>query len=81
MGVRMSENILKIIENAPNIHFVDKYFRWELISADPDDNKFVDCAIASNAKCIVSQDKHFNILKTIDFPLVEVMRIEDCKKY
>lgn len=81
MGAKTSENVLKVIENAPNVWFVDKYLRWDLISADPDDNKFVDCAIASNAKCVVSEDNHFNILKTISFPRVEVMRIKECKKY
>jgi predicted nucleic acid-binding protein len=45
----------------------------ELISVDYDDNKFVDCAISAGAKCIVSNDKHFKILKEIDFPKLEVI--------
>ena len=81
MGGQTAENVLKVIDNAPNVWFVDKYLRWGLMTTDPDDNKFVDCAIASNAKYIVSQDKHFNILKSIDFPRVEVIRIDACKKY
>lgn len=80
MGIKTSENVLKIIENAPNVIFIDRYIRWELISVDPDDNKFVDCAIASNAKCVVSQDKHFNVLKKIRFPKVDVVRIDEFKK-
>jgi putative PIN family toxin of toxin-antitoxin system len=60
-----------------NTIFVNPQFRFNLITLDPDDNKFVDCAIIANADYIVSQDSHFNILKTIDFPKVNVIRIEE----
>ncbi len=50
------------------------YFQLYLISHDPDDNKFVDCAFASNADCIVSHDQDFDILKTIDFPSIDVIQ-------
>ena len=59
---------------------VNPYFNWNFIRADPDDNKFIDCAIAANADCIVSQDEHFNILKEIDFPKINVIKIEDFVK-
>ena len=41
----------------------------------------VDCAIAANAKCIVTEDKHFKVLENIPFPKVEVIGIEDFKCY
>lgn len=47
---------------------------------DFDDNKFVDCAITARAYCIISNDKHFNILKEIDFPVVITYTIEEFKK-
>ena len=75
MGERVANTILQIIENASNVEYITKYFRWNLIDIDPDDNKFVDCAISANAKYIVTQDKHFNILKNITFPKVEVINI------
>ena len=50
--------------------------RFNLIQSDVDDNKFVDCAIVANASYIVSQDHHFNILKNIDFPKVELIDID-----
>jgi uncharacterized protein len=62
--------VLETIENAPNTVFITRYFAFNLIKADSDDNKFVDCAIASNADLLVTNDNHFNILKTIDFPVV-----------
>jgi predicted nucleic acid-binding protein len=60
-----------------NVVFAHPAFRFNLIAADPDDNKFVDCAIVANADYIVSQDKHFDILKKIDFPKVNIIRIEE----
>ncbi|RYE13946.1 MAG: PIN domain-containing protein, partial [Sphingobacteriaceae bacterium] len=41
--------------------------------SDPDDNKFVDCAIAANAVCIVSHDRDFLPLRAIEFPKVAVV--------
>lgn len=80
MGFKVANFVLQIIENAINVELVTKYFRWDLITQDPDDNKFVDCAIASNARFIVSNDKHFNILSNIEFPKVEVISLDDFSK-
>lgn len=73
MGHEVADTILQIIENAVNVELVTRYYKWNLISEDPDDNKFVDCAVASNATFIVTHDRHFNVLKKVDFPKVEVM--------
>lgn len=59
-----------------NIQRFDPHFRFQLIDVDPDDNKFVDCAIVSGAKYIVSEDHHFNVLQRIDFPKVDVIGID-----
>lgn len=68
--------VLETILKAPNILRVDATYRFRLIESDPDDNKFVDCAIVSNAEFIVSDDKHFNVLDTIPFPKVIVKKTE-----
>lgn len=52
-------------------------FHFHMIQSDPDDNKFVDCAIASNAVCIVSNDHHFDEVKQTDFPKVNVLTLLD----
>jgi len=75
-----AEMILQIILNSENVDFVNPSYRFRLIVADPDDNKFVDCAVIANADYIVSQDTHFDILKTINFPKVRVIRIEEFAK-
>jgi uncharacterized protein len=80
MGIEYVSYFMEIIDRAENILFVTTYYRWNLIHADPDDNKFVDCAIACNAKYIVSEDKHYNVLKNIAFPKVEVIGVEQFAK-
>ncbi len=54
---------------------IETYFTLNLIDVDKDDNKFIDCAFASNAHFIVTNDKHFNILKQIDFPRIGIINI------
>ena len=68
--------IYTIMERA-NVRQILPSYRWNLIEAAPDDNKFVDCAIAANAKFIVTEDHHFNILKDIAFPSVPVINIDE----
>ena len=68
---------VETILRANNVVRVDAQFRFNLIAADIDDNKFVDCAIIANADYIVSEDSHFNVLKCIPFPRVEVKRLRE----
>ncbi|OYP60421.1 PIN domain-containing protein, partial [Prevotella sp. P2-180] len=75
---KVAANIVNAILSRDNILFINPVYRFKLIESDPDDNKFVDCAIHSNAKYIVSQDKHFGILRDIDFPKQDRLRIA-CK--
>ncbi|MBC7920732.1 MAG: putative toxin-antitoxin system toxin component, PIN family [Ferruginibacter sp.] len=79
-GPSVSHLFRNVIENLENVKSVDIYFNWQLMSADPDDNKFVDCAIAGNADYLVTQDAHFKLLKTIGFPLVRVLDAEEFKQ-
>ncbi len=67
--------LIESILRANNVLRVDAQYRFQLITADPDDNKFVDCAIVGNAEFIISDDAHFNVLATIPFPQVEVKKL------
>lgn len=60
----------------PNVRFLDPHYSFGLIKTDVDDNKFVDCAICANARYIVSEDHHFDVLKKCSFPKVEVIGID-----
>ncbi len=73
----VAENVVLLILNKPNVRFVDPYFRLGLITTDPDDNKFVDCAFAADADYLVSEDNHFNVLKTIPFPRLNLVTLEE----
>lgn len=79
MGYNVSEAVLQSLLELPNVELIDVYYRWNLIK-DQDDNKFTDCAIASRSHYLVSNDNDFSILKKIDFPKVELIKIVDFEK-
>ncbi len=78
-NVNVAKDVIRTLLALPNVQQVIVYYKWNLIKTDTDDNKFVDCAISCNANGIVTQDKHFNILKTIDFPKLNVISISEFK--
>ena len=41
---------------------VSPSFCFRIVTADPDDNKFSDCAIVANADWIITEDAHFKPL-------------------
>jgi uncharacterized protein len=69
--------ILDLFSAQHNTLKINRYYRWNLINIDPDDNPFVDCFVAANADYLVTNDKHFNILKQIPFPKVTLTNAED----
>lgn len=73
----IANNIIELLLSKSNIDKSEIYFKWELLKIDYDDNKFVDTAIAGNVDYIVTNDRHFNPLKEIDFPKVEIINIDD----
>ncbi len=72
----IADNILKGLQYLENLCKVRVHFQWNLIPKDPDDNKYVDCAIAFSADYLVTEDKHFNVLKKVDFPKVNVINAD-----
>ena len=50
-----------------NIRRVEPQYRFSVITVDPDDNKFCDCAIAAAADFVVTEDNHFAALKSAGF--------------
>ena len=72
-----AEAIVNAIVNNEATVRVSPTFFFNLIQADPDDNKFVDCAVCSNAEYIVSNDAHFRVLKQIGWPKLSVITIDD----
>lgn len=73
----IAHNVIELLLSLENVQKVEIFFKWGLIKVDYDDNKFVDCAISFDAKYIVTNDKHFNVLKNIDFPKVNIISVDD----
>ena len=73
----IANNVVEAIANLSTTTMQNTYVHFELLPADSDDNKFVDCAVASDAEYIVTNDKHFNPLKQIPWPKVEIIKIAE----
>jgi putative PIN family toxin of toxin-antitoxin system len=75
-----ANDIINELLLSSNVIKANNYYRWNLITADPDDNKFVDCALNAGADYLVTNDRHFNILKSFAFPPIKAINIEDFTK-
>ena len=76
VGKEVAKLTLDVILNNPYTCFLTPYYKFNLIKSDPDDNKFVDCAVIANAKFIVTEDRHFDVLKECPFPKIEVIGLD-----
>jgi putative PIN family toxin of toxin-antitoxin system len=77
MSVEVATNVIHLLLESKFVELIDPYFRLQLIEADHDDNKFVDCAFAANATYIVSDDKHYDVLKEVEFPQILVLKLKE----
>lgn len=77
VGSAIASNIIQTLLDLPNTKMVQIYYHLHLITADPDDDKFVDCAFKANAKYIVTQDHHYDVLRNIRFPQIDVVDIDE----
>lgn len=75
-----SELLIGAFALLENIKKSEIHFHLNLISVDPDDNKFSDCAFASNGRYLVTDDKHFHVLKTLSFPAIHVIKLSQFKE-
>ncbi len=75
--VEIAHNISQFLVAFPFVQKSEIFFNWNLVFNDPDDNKFIDCAIASDAYCIVSNDKHLKPFKNLEFPPLRILTLEE----
>ena len=65
------QNLTKLFAESYNSIFTAKTPSLKVVEEDPDDNKFIECAVALDSKIIISGDKHLkNIKKYIDIEIV-----------
>ncbi len=57
LGEDQNQNLLRIHPS----------FRFNVVKTDPDDNKFVDCAVTADADWLVTYDRHFDVLKNAGY--------------
>lgn len=77
VGAEIASNVISAILDLPNKKMIQVYYHLRLITADPDDNKFVDCAFKANARYIVTEDHHYDVLKQTPFPYIDVLGIDE----
>ena len=68
---------MEALPDRSNVEWVNIYYKWNLVYPDLDDNKFVDCAVASNADYLVTNDRDYRPLKKLAFPKLTILKIEE----
>ena len=77
MSVEVAANVIHLLLESQYVELINPYFRLQLIKDDHDDDKFVDCAFAANATYIVSDDKHYDVLRDVEFPKLLVLKLKE----
>ena len=72
-----ADSIIQTLLNMENLVRVSPMCRFHLIAQDPDDNKFIDCAVCGRAEYLVSNDKHFKSLRSVSFPPITLVTIQE----
>jgi putative PIN family toxin of toxin-antitoxin system len=73
----VSSNVVSLLSEALNSSFIHIYYEWNIITDDPDDNKFFDAAVAGNADYLVTNDNHFKQAQKIDFPQIRIVNADE----
>ena len=79
-AIGISEIVMEIFIESPDVIFQKVFYNWNAISVDPDDNKFFDVAVAADVDFLVTNDRHFDSVKSIDFPKVTIINSEEFLK-
>ena len=69
----IANNVLEAFLEAPNVLSIRTHYRWNMIVAYPDDNKFTDAYINGNADYLITNDAHFNAVKNVEFPKINIL--------
>ena len=80
LSPQVASSVIGTLIELGNVQPTTTYYKYQLIQADPDDDKFVNCAISANAHYIVTHDRHFDVLKTINFPKINIATLAEIKK-
>ena len=73
----VAELVMEILSISPDVIYKRIYYAWNMITVDPDDNKFFDAAVAGNADYLVTNDAHFKTVANTNFPKVNIISSDD----
>jgi len=72
------KELLAIFSNGVNTLFISETNPLSLVIDDPDDNKFIECAVALGASHVISGDKHLlAIRKYLDIKILSPLDFLD----
>lgn len=74
-GIETMSFMLSILLESENHQRFEPSYKWQLVEEDPDDNKFIDCAIGANADYLVTDDNHIRriIKRKNPFPPIKII--------
>jgi uncharacterized protein len=65
---RKLARLMDLVEvTSGNLLRVTPSFRFNIITADPDDNIFTDCAVTAGADYLITEDQHFAALRSAGY--------------
>lgn len=76
-GIDRTEAQLDYLLLLPNVILSNPSFNWQLVENDKDDNKFIDCYLASQSDHIISNDRHLRGMVANEFPPISVLSYDD----
>lgn len=76
-GIEITDASLDYLLWLPNVILKNPSYLWQLVENDKDDNKFVDCYVASQADFIISNDRHLHQIKNNQFPPISVLNYSE----
>ena len=76
-GDDVTQNLMGRLLAGTNTSFHSIYYFFSLVGNDPDDNKFADLYLASNADYLVSNDLQLLNLKSLAFPPITVVTLQE----
>ena len=64
------DNLLTLFSHGFNSLYISKTPQLQIVKDDPDDDKFIECAVALNSNIIISSDNH--LLNIKKYLIIEV---------
>lgn len=72
-GPLVGDSILAVLLTRSNVRRQRISFDFRLVEQDPDDDKFANAYVASQADYLVTDDRHFRVVLASQFPQVRVV--------